>query len=477
MQNLPIFTKLSGRNCLVVGGGVVAARRIEQLLNAGGSVTVIAPECTETVREWAESGQISLIETRFGDTALDDYWLVVAATNDLDVNHDVARAAEAAKRFCNVVDEPELCTFIMPTIIDRDPITIAISSAGRSPVLARWIKGVLEETLPHRIGALAALAGRWRDRVKAALPDLDDRRRFWQTTLHGEVADLAYAGREEASEAALDAALERWLQDASAGPAKGQAYLVGAGPGDPELITLRARKLLARADAVLYDRLVNPRILEYARRDAELILVGKAAGKPSIRQEQLNRLLVNLVDSGKHVCRLKGGDPMVFGRAAEELEALAEAGLPFQVVPGVSAVEGCAAYAGIPLTMRDQARAVLIATGHTTDHDAADLTAYRPDQTLALYMAVANFGAISARLIELGHPRDLPLAVVENGTTEKQRVIRATLDDLHTLAEDHGVESPALLLVGPTVRYAERYGWFNPRIVEPESRDGLAEVI
>ena len=477
MQNLPIFTRLSGRKCLVVGGGVVAARRIEQLIRAGARVTVVAPECTESVQALAAAGKITLVPEKFGDTPLDDFWLVVAATNDLAVNHEVAQAAEAARRFCNVVDEPELCSFIMPTIIDRDPITIAISSAGRSPVLARWIKGLIEETLPNRIGDLAALAGRWRDRVKTTLPDLDDRRRFWQVTLRGEVADLAYAGRDEASEAALDAALERWARRTTAGQAPGQAHLVGAGPGVPELITLRARKLLARADAVLYDRLVNPEILEYARRDAELIEVGKSAGKPSIRQEQLNRLLVNLVDSGKHVCRLKGGDPMVFGRVAEELEALYQAGLPFQVVPGVSAVEGCSAYAGIPLTMRNQARAVLIATGHTTDHGAADLTAYRPDQTLALYMAVANFGAISARLLELGHPGDLPLAIVENGTTRRQRVIRATLADLHTLADDHEVQSPALLLVGHTVRYAERYSWFNPRIVEPDARGGLAEVI
>ena len=476
MQNLPIFTKLAGRRCLVVGAGAVAERRVEQLLRAGALVTVVAPDRSSAISEWAEAGRITLIETEFAGTPVDDYWLVVAATNDLDVNHEVASAAEAAKRFCNVVDEPGLCSFIMPTIVDRDPVTIAISSAGRSPVLARWLKGMIEETLPNRVGALAALAGRWRDRVKAALPDLDDRRRFWQSTLDGEVADLAYAGREAASETALDEALERWLEAKAAGPSPGQAYLVGAGPGDPELITLRGRKLLARADVVLYDRLVNPKILEYARRDAELIPVGKAAGKPSIRQEQLNRLLVNLVESGKHVCRLKGGDPMVFGRVAEELEALSEAGLPFQVVPGVSAVEGCSAYAGIPLTMRDKARAVLIATGHTTDHGSAGLSAYRPDQTLALYMAVANFGAIAARLIELGHPRDLPLAVVENGTTARQRVIRATLAELTTLAAEHDVHSPALLLIGQTVVYADRYGWFNPRIVTSETDDNLAEV-
>jgi uroporphyrin-III C-methyltransferase/precorrin-2 dehydrogenase/sirohydrochlorin ferrochelatase len=477
MQTLPIFAKLRGRRCLVVGGGAVAARRVEQLLGAGAEVAVVAPDFDARIAAWAAAGRLEAIQGRFEASRIDDCWLVVAATGNHGVNREVAAAAEAARKLCNVVDEPELCSFIMPAIVDRDPVTIAISSAGAAPVLSRWIKGLLEETLPNRIGALAALAGRFRARVRAALPDLDDRRRFWQSVFSGEVADLSFAGHEAASDAALDAALERWAATGGDEAAVGQAYLVGAGPGDPELITLRGRKLLARADAVLYDRLVNPEILGYARRDADLICVGKAAGRLSIRQEQLNRLLVNLVRSGKHVCRLKGGDPMVFGRVGEELAALTEAGLPFQIVPGVSAVEGCAAYAGIPLTTRDEARAVLIATGHTTDHGAADLGAYRSDQTLALYMAIANFGPISARLIELGHPADLPVAVIENGTTRKQRVIRARLDDLPTLAAEHEVRSPALLLIGETVRYAERYAWFNPQALASGSTGSLANVI
>jgi len=477
MQNFPLFARIQDRHCLVVGGGAVATRRAGQLLNAGARVTVIAPELSPQILDWEEAGRVAAVREEFQGTLPADCWLVIAATADPAVNRAVAAAAEAARLFCNVVDEPALCTFIMPTIVDRDPVTIAISSAGSSPVLARWIKGLIEETLPSRIGALASLAGRWRERVRAALPDIDDRRRFWQETLRGAVADHAFAGKEEVSEAALDEALARWKINAAGGRRVGQAYLVGAGPGDPELITLRGRKLLARADAVLYDRLVDPRVLEFARRDAELIAVGKSAGRLSIRQEQLNRLLVSLVSSGKHVCRLKGGDPMVFGRVAEELEALTAAGLPFQIVPGVSAVSACAAYAGIPLTMRDEARAILIATGHTSDHGAADLSAFRDGQTLALYMAVANFGAIAERLIELGHPRDLPLAVVEHGTTEQQRVILSTLAELPTLADEHKVESPALLLVGKTVRYAERYAWFNPRILLAEQASALAQAI
>lgn len=477
MQTLPIFARLDGRRCLVVGAGAVAARRVDQLLQAGADVIVVAPQFGETLRDLATEGRIEAIDGPFERRMIDDCWLVVAATNRDDVNRDVAAACEAGRILCNVVDQPALCTFIMPAIIDRNPITIAISSRGQTPVLARWIKSLIEETLPDRIGSLAALAGRWRDRIRAELPDIDARQRFWQDVFDGEVAEHAFAGREAASEAALEAALERRLDQAAGETGSGQAYLVGAGPGDPELITLRGKKLLGRADTVLYDRLVNPEILSFARRDAELISVGKAAGKPSIRQEQLNRLLVNLVASGKHVCRLKGGDPMIFGRVGEELEALATAGLPFQIVPGVSAVSGCAAYAGIPLTMRNEARAVLIATGHTSDHGSGDLEAFRPDQTLALYMGIANFRKIGETLIERGAAKDMPLAVIENGTSRSQRVIRATLGELPQLAAEHEIQSPALLLIGETVRYAGRYGWFNPRISDSGADGRLASAI
>jgi uroporphyrin-III C-methyltransferase/precorrin-2 dehydrogenase/sirohydrochlorin ferrochelatase len=477
MQTLPIFARLDGRRCLVAGAGAVAARRVDQLLQAGAEVAVVAPDFIEALRDLANKGRIEAIDGPFERRMIDDCWLVVAATDCDEVNREVAGACEAARILCNVVDQPALCTFIMPAIIDRDPITIAISSRGQTPVLARWIKGLIEEALPNRIGALAALAGRWRDRVRAVLPDIDGRQRFWQDMFHGDVAEHAFAGRETESEAALEAALERRLDEAADQPASGQAYLVGAGPGDPELITLRGKKLLGRADAVLYDRLVNPEILRFARRDAELIPVGKTAGKPSIRQEQLNRLLVNLVASGKHVCRLKGGDPMIFGRVGEELEALTEAGLPFQIVPGVSAVSGCAAYAGIPLTMRDEARAVLIATGHTSDHSAGNLEAFRPDQTLALYMGIANFAAIAETLIERGAGKDMPLAVIENGTSRSQRVIRATLGELPELAARHGIQSPALLLIGETVRYASRFSWFNSRIPDSGGNGQLASAI
>ena len=475
MQHLPLFAELRNRACLVVGGGIVAERRVRQLREAGARVTVIAPTLTDALTELASNAEITAEHVAFAERTLDPYWLVVAATDDRELNARVARAAEDAKRFCNVVDDPQHCTFMMPAIIDRDPITIAIGSGGHSPVIARWLKGLIETILPARIGALAKLAGRWRERVRLALPDVGERRRFWEAALAGDVAEHGFAGRHESSEQALEQALELWRTGSPAERA-GEAYLVGAGPGSPDLITIRGRQLLANADAVLYDRLVNPEILRFARRDAELICVGKTARKPSISQVQINRLLVRLVASGKRVCRLKGGDPMVFGRAGEELEALADAGLPFQIVPGISALEGCAAYAGIPLTLRGGAQAILITTGHTHDHISADLAAYRSGQTLALYMGVAHFGAIAEQLLGHGHAGTTPVAVIESGTTDAQRVIRTTLKSLDGIGAEYAVVSPALLLVGETVRYADRYDWFKPAIIHG-SADNADETL
>ena len=316
----------------------------------------------------------------------------------------------------------------MPAIVDRSPVTIAIGSSGLSPVLARWIKGVIETLLPARLGALAELAGRWRPaRARAS------RRRDRAPALLGARRDgrrrrARVRGPRRRRRARARGALASWGSDDVA--RRGEAYLVGAGPGGIDLITIRGRQLLATADVVLYDRLVSAELLQYARRDAELICVGKTPRRPSISQKQLNRLLVSLVQSGKRVCRLKGGDPFIFGRGGEELEALAEAGLKFQVVPGVSAAEGCAAYAGIPLTLRGVAQAVLLTTGHTRDDGTPTIGEFRPGQTLALYMGVAQYAEIADALIAKGYARETPVAVVESGTTDRQRVVRTALGDL-----------------------------------------------
>jgi uroporphyrin-III C-methyltransferase/precorrin-2 dehydrogenase/sirohydrochlorin ferrochelatase len=465
MHHLPLFTDVRDRPCLIVGGGVVAERRAKLLLEAGASVHVLAPELTtETLADLAADGRITHHPRRYDGEPVEAYWLVVAATDDRAANARVAAAAAAAQRFCNVVDDPELSTFITPAIVDRAPVTIAIGSRGLSPVLARWIKGLIETMLPQRLGALAELAGAWRARVRGKILDADERRHFWERVVSGEVAQHAFAGRNADAERALERRLAGWATDER--ERRGEAYLVGAGPGSPDLITIRGRQLLASADVVLYDRLVSAEILSFARRDAELISVGKTPRRPSITQKQLNRLLVQQVQAGKRVCRLKGGDPMIFGRAGEELEALAEAGLKFQVVPGVSAAEGCAAYAGIPLTLRGVAQGVLLTTGHTQDEGAAALAEFRPGQTVALYMGVAQYAEIAAVMIAHGHDAATPVAIVENGTTERQRVIRTVLGKLGQAQAALAITPPALLIVGETTKFAERFSWFEPSKVE-----------
>ncbi|HEX7235712.1 MAG TPA: siroheme synthase CysG [Gammaproteobacteria bacterium] len=473
MQHLPLFADLAQRAVLVVGGGVVAERRVTLLLEANARVTVLAPQLSLRLTELAAAGAITHLARAYDDDPLDEYCLVVAATDEGAVNAAVAAAALAAKRFCNVVDDPHQSTFIMPAIVDRAPVPIAIGSSGLSPVLARWVKGVIETLLPARLGALAELAGRWRQRAREQIADPTERRHFWERVVTGVVAEHAFAGRDADAEQALETALSSWGSDDVA--RRGEAYLVGAGPGGIDLITIRGRQLLATADVVLYDRLVSAELLQYARRDAELICVGKTPRRPSISQKQLNRLLVSLVQSGKRVCRLKGGDPFVFGRGGEELEALAEAGLKFQVVPGVSAAEGCAAYAGIPLTLRGVAQAALLTTGHTSDDGTPTTAAFQPGQTLALYMGVAQYGEIAAALIAKGHPSDTPVAVVESGTTERQRVVRTVLGSLGAAQAALEIRPPALLIVGETTRYADRYSWFAPSKVEHFGDEPAAE--
>ena len=458
MDHLPIFVQLLDRPCLVVGGGAVAERKVRELIEAGAVVTVVSPAVTTELEQLGDAGRIHLHAEAFAETHLEDHWLIVAATDDQELNTRVARAAEIKRRFCNVVDDAELCSFIMPAVVKRAPITVAISSGGRSPVVARWVKGLIESLLPARLGSLASVTGRWRQRVANIITDVDQRRRFWERLLAGPLPERSYSGQERQAEAAIEQALADWHTDSAS--TAGEAYLVGAGPGSADLITLRGRQLLSQAEVVLYDRLIGADVLDFARRDAELISVGKQPGQPSITQEQINRLMVQLVSSGKRVCRLKGGDPMIFGRGGEELEALAAAGLPFQVVPGVSAVEGCAAYAGIPLTLRGIARSVVLTTGHVEDSGHPDLGPLRPDQTLALYMGVAQYGEIAEQLLNNGTCPETPVAVIEHGTTKKQRVISTVLGKLSEAASKLEIKSPALLLVGETTKFAERYAWF-----------------
>ena len=358
----------------------------------------------------------------------------------------------------NVVDAPALCSVIFPAIVDRSPLVIAVSSGGDAPVLARLIRAKIETWIPSTYGQLAGLAARFRTRVKGLFPDVQQRRGFWEDVFQGPIADRQLAGQGAEAERLLLAKI-----NGEAAQTTGEVYLVGAGPGDPDLLTFRALRLMQQADVVLYDRLVAPAILELCRRDAERIYVGKRRADHAVPQDQINQQLVDLARQGKRVVRLKGGDPFIFGRGGEEIEELAAHGIPFQVVPGITAASGCAAYAGIPLTHRDYAQSVRFVTGHLKDGTSnlpwSDLVA--PAQTLVFYMGLIGLPIICEQLIKHGRSADTPAALIQQGTTSNQRVFTGTLKDLPTLVAEHEVHAPTLVIVGEVVLLREKLKWFE----------------
>ncbi|HEY6644239.1 siroheme synthase CysG [Povalibacter sp.] len=462
MDYFPIFLKLTDQPVLVVGGGEVAARKIDLLLRAGAQVTVVAPELIESLITLANQGTIRYLQGEFAPAQLTGMCLAIAATDRQPVNAWVARHAEQLNIPVNVVDDRELSRFIVPAIVDRSPVIVAIASSGDAPVLTRRLREKLEAFLPQRLGVLAGLAGRFRSLVKARIEVPAARRRFWENFFDGPIAADVLAGRSGPTsvEAQIDASLQ--AVNATDRPA-GEVALVGAGPGDPGLLTLRALRALQNADVVLHDRLVSPQIVDLARRDAERVYVGKAPGATHVTQENINALLVKLALQGKRVCRLKGGDPFIFGRGGEELEALAAAGIRFEVVPGITAAAGCAAYAGIPLTHRDYAQSLTLVTGHCkgeTDQVDWDLLA-RPGQTVVFYMGLGHLDDIVTRLRERGVPAERAAAVIEHGTQSTQRVITGTLADLAQKVTQAQVTSPALLIVGEVTRLHDTLHWFN----------------
>jgi uroporphyrin-III C-methyltransferase/precorrin-2 dehydrogenase/sirohydrochlorin ferrochelatase len=393
--------------------------------------------------------------------------LAIAATGHDAVNRRVADASESAGVLCNVVDNNEASAFILPAVVDRSPVTVAIGTGGNAPVLAQRLKSKIEAWLPARIGELAHRAGKWRGPVKRRFATLEQRRRFWQWFFDGPVAEHVLANRGKAAERLI----RRELMEDPRGDLAGEAYIVGAGPGDPGLVTLRAQQLISQADVILYDRLVAAPVLDFARKEAELVSVGKSAGGDRGRQEWINDLLVHLVRQGKRVCRLKGGDPFVFGRGGEEVAALQAAGLPYQVVPGISAALGCAAYAGIPLTHRGMSGSVTFATARLDGNREADwATLARPGQTLALYMSAGSIGSSVRQLVRHGLPGDTPVAIVENGTTSSQRVLHSTLTRIEAEAVAAGIAAPAMLFVGGTTALGRDLGWFEAGEAEPPFR-------
>ncbi|WP_042050083.1 siroheme synthase CysG [Aeromonas dhakensis] len=456
MDYLPIFCRLDNKPVLLVGGGEVAERKARLLLDAGAQLTVVAPELDPELAELAANGSIEWLDAEFAPAHLTGKWLVVAATDRREVNALVYQSANQARIFANVVDDPKRSSFIMPSIIDRSPLMVAISSGGKAPVLARLLREKLEAMLPQHLGAVAAFAGSLRDRVKTRFATMGERRRFWERLLGADRLGQALARGDRAS--AHQLADNLFADESQTG---GEVVLVGAGPGDPGLLTLHALRQMQQADVVVYDRLVSDEVMALVRRDAKRIFVGKQAGNHCVPQEEINQLLLEEAKKGQRVVRLKGGDPFIFGRGGEELETLVGSGIGFQVVPGITAASGCAAYAGIPLTHRDHAQSVRFVTAHGKG-GARDLDwplLAKDKQTLVFYMGLSSCATIREQLLAHGKGGDTPVALIERGTQPSQRVIRGTLDQLPALAI--GVESPALIMVGSVVTLADSLAWFG----------------
>lgn len=455
MDHLPIFCQLRDRDCLLVGGGDVAERKARLLLDAGAKLTVNALEFSPQFQVWAEEQMLTLVKKSFNPALLDCCWLAIAATDDNDVNQQVSQAAEARRIFCNVVDSPQQASFIMPSIIDRSPLMVAVSSGGTSPVLARLLREKLESVLPLHLGQLAHYAGQLRARVKKQFATVAERRRFWEKLFMND--RLAQSLANEDRQAVADTT-EQLLNEPL--DHRGEVVLVGAGPGDAGLLTLKGLQQIQQADVVVYDRLVSDDIMNLVRRDADRVFVGKRAGYHCVPQDEINQILLREAQNGRRVVRLKGGDPFIFGRGGEELETLCNAGIPFSVVPGITAASGCSAYSGIPLTHRDFAQGVRLVTGHLktgVELDWQNLAVEK--QTLVFYMGLNQAPAIREKLIAHGMAADMPAAIVENGTAVSQKVVTGTLDQLDVLAQQ--MASPALIIVGRVVSLRDRLNWFS----------------
>jgi uroporphyrin-III C-methyltransferase / precorrin-2 dehydrogenase / sirohydrochlorin ferrochelatase len=460
MQALPIFFNIQNRHCVVIGGGDVAMRKVSMLLKASAAITLYSPEICHELQDLVDAQKIKFVQSNFEENQLLGACMVIAATDDEAVNEAVSLVAKAQNIPVNVVDAPALCTFTMGSIIDRSPVVIAISSEGNAPVLARYIRAKIETMLPATYGRIADIAGEFRDQVKEKFGTTQARRIFWEGVLQGSFVERVLSGQEQAAREQLS----DLINDADATKNQGEVFLVGGGPGDPDLLTFRALRLMQQCDVCVYDKLVSPEVMELVRRDAELIFVGKSRDQHTMPQEEINELLAKLALQGKRVLRLKGGDPFIFGRGGEEIETLMQHGVPFQVVPGITAANGVSSYAGIPLTHRDYAQACLFITGHLRDGtvDLDWVAMSRPRQTVVIYMGLVGLNQICEQLIAHGVSPEMPAAVVQQGTTQRQKVVTGTLTNLVEKVTQASMKPPCLIIIGEVVKLRETLNWFTP---------------
>ncbi|MEM9102758.1 MAG: siroheme synthase CysG [Pseudomonadota bacterium] len=460
MDYFPFFVKLDNKHCVIIGGGDTAMRKAKLIAKTKAKITVVAPEISSILQDWAqvESTSIHFVQDKYRLHYIENAFVVIAATNDVSVNQQIAEACEQRDILVNVVDMPKACRFIVPSIVDRSPITIALSSGGKAPVLLRHIRTQLESIIPANLGKLASFAGKMRSHVAKKIHSIGERRKFWDKHLSGPIAEDVMSGFTERAE-------QRFLTSLDGHHSTGCVYLIGAGPGDPELLTFKALRLMQQADVVLYDRLVSKEILELVRRDADMIYVGKKAHQHELPQAEINAKLVELASEGNVVVRLKGGDPFIFGRGGEEIIQLSANKIPFQVVPGITAAAGAASYAGIPLTHREHAQAISFVTGHSK-HGEVDLNweaITRPNHTLVIYMGLCQLSKIIHKLIEHGLEPQHPIAVISKATYSTQETVCGNLGDIECKVKASNIESPALFIVGSVVSLREKLSWFEQK--------------
>lgn len=462
MQYFPVFLDANHLRCLVVGAGEVGARKLELILKTPAQITVVSPEAVPTVTKLVNDNALTFHNRKFEDTDLDNINIVFVATDDESVNKYVHDLATHRGILVNVVDNTPLCKFITPSIVDRSPIIIAMSSGGVAPVLLRYLRQKLESVIPTHVSRLGEFSERFREKVKAKLPSVTARRYFWEDVLDGDIGESVVKNQMDKAEQDFDLALdvagtEQHIQ--------GEVYLVGAGPGDPDLLTFRALRLMQKADVVVYDRLVSDEILELVRRDAEKVYVGKARSNHSLPQEDINQLMVDEAKKGNRVVRLKGGDPFIFGRGGEEIQTLVSHDVSFQVVPGITAAAGAGSYAGIPLTHRDYAQSVVFATAHLKD-DSIDLnwaSLAQQNQTIVFYMGLTGLPIICEKLVEHGLKETTPIALIESATRENQRVVTGTLASITSDTLTKTIKPPTLIIVGGVVSLRKELSWFNEK--------------
>ena len=473
MDHLPIFFDVKNQPVIIVGGGTLAARRADMTLRAGAKVLQFAETLSDEFIDIKQNPNFTHLTEPLAAHHFKDARLAYGATENDQADKHVYDLAKAASVPVNVADSPDLCDFITPSILDRSPLIVAIYTAGTSPILGRMIKARLETMLPAAYGQFTNFLGQYRAEVMNRIKDGALRRRFWERVMDGPVLDHVLSGHNEDAIAEINRELNSFT-DGGHQHKTGEVYLVGAGPGDPDLLTFRALRLMQRADIVLYDRLVGDGILNLVRRDAERVYVGKQAKDHSVPQEDISKWLVEYARKGKRVLRLKGGDPFIFGRGGEEIETLSEHGIPFQIVPGITSASGAATYAGIPLTHRDHAQACIFVTGHGKDgrFDLDWESLIQPSQTVCIYMGLIHLTELMGEFIRRGADRDLPAAAIFKGTRREQTVITGTIATLPKQVIQSELRGPAMIIIGSVVSLRDKLKWYEP---DQPKRD-IAEI-